>query len=415
MASRLAKGFAFFAITAALSACAHPGAPAAPRPVTPENGPKGTLSVDVFGGEFARQIQPRFRLDRAGYVMVGHLGGDGQIRVLYPETPQKSGWVSGNKTIRLKPTAAVWDAAPNLFSFATAPIRSFSAQMDSYDGMGHGFVFLITSRYPIDYEALMGASGYEELAVEDYEATRDPRYAVRSFADDLTTGPYTLKFARNSHGSLYANATRCSSNWGLFSYYGGLSYYPWMDLGYSYFSYPGASLMNSVAWASMYGLSRCRGGNYYAMHLPRYGYGGRTVFIPVTGTPSGPITPQLQRPTRRTFEEGQRTRILTGRSPIDRITDRSGETLAHRRPTGGQGRERIGRFGGGERTIDRSDRPREIERSRPASTEISRGRESASRPTETPRMTTPSAPPQTTTTTTSTGGETRAERPRPQP
>ena len=409
MASRLAKGFALAAITAALSACAPPStAPRAPRPVTPQDGPNGTVSVEVFGGVFARQIQPRFRLDRAGYVLVGHLGGDGQIRVLYPETPAKSGWVSANKTIRLKAHAAVWDVSPNLYSFATAPYRSYSAQMDSYDGRGHGFVFLITSRYPIDYEALAGAGGYDDLAVEDYDDTRDPRYAVRSFADDLTTGPYTLKFARNPHGSLYANATGCPSNWGLFSY-GRSVYSPWMDVGYTYFSYPGASLLNSMAWASMYGLRSCRGSRYYAAER---GFRTYVATIPVPGTPSTPITPQLQRPTRRTLEHGQRTRILTGRSPIDRTIDRTGESLSHRRPLGGG--DGVGRFGSRERTIERPERAREVEVSRPTSTEISRGRENASRPTETPRLTTPSAPtPTTTTTTTSTGGETRAERPRP--
>jgi hypothetical protein len=405
MASRLTKGFAFAAIAAALSACAPPSsAPRAPRPITPQDGPRGTVSVEVFGGAFARQIQPRFRLDRAGYVLVGHLGGDGQIRVLYPETPSKSGWVSGNKTIRLKPHAAVWDVSPNLYSFATAPYRSFSAQMDSYDGRGHGFVFLITSRSPIDYEALRGASGYDDLAVEDYEDNRDPRYAVRTFADELTTGPYSLKFARNPHGGLYANATGCPSNWGLYSY-GRVAYSPWMDLGYSYFSYPGASLLNSVAWASMYGLRSCRGSHYYASER---GFRTYVATIPVTGTPTGPLTPRLQRPTRRTLEQGQRTRILTGRSPIDRTIDRTGETLSHRRPMGGG--DGIGRFGSRERTFERPERAREVEVSRPTSTEVHRGRETASRPTETPRMTTPSTPPQTTT---STGGETKAERPRP--
>lgn len=413
MASLLANGFACTAVIAALMGCAPPKSVQAPRPVTPENGPNGTVMVDVSGRGFARQIQPRFWLDRSGYVLVGHLGGDGQIRVLYPETPRKSGWVSsgwvsGGKTIQLKPHAAVWDASPNLYSYASAPYRSFSAQMDSYDGRGHGYVFLITSRYPIDYEAILGAGGYEELAVEDYEDTRDPRYAVRSFADDLATGPYTLKFARNARGNMYAESTGCPSNWGLWSY--GTSYGPFWDAGYSALFFPGASLLRGLAIARYHGLQSCRGSHYALgrLYLPTI----VTTVTPVPGTPTGPITPRLQRPTRRTFEDGQRTRILTGRSPIDRTIDRTGETVSHRRPTGsGDG---YGRFGSRERTIDRTDRARDVERSRPTSTEIHRGRDNASRPPETTRVT-PSAPPPTTTTTTSTGGETRAERPRPNP
>ena len=400
MVYRIAQGFGFASVALTLVACLPPSTRSAPRAIAPSDGPRGSIYVESFGGAFTRQIQPRFRLDRSAYVLVGHLGGDGEIRVLYPETPQKSGWVSGNKTIRLKPQSAIYDVSPHLYSFASAPHRSFGAQMDSYDGLGHGYVFLITSRYPIDYEAIMGARGYEELGVDNYDSNRDPRYAVRSLADDLTTGPYSLKFARNQHRSLFAEMTGCSSSWGLFGYGGAFGYSPW-DMGYAFFSYPGFSLFNGFAFAHR-GIHSCRGG-FYASNRSFRTYVGTTVTVPIPGTPSTPVTPVLQRPTRRTFENPERTRVIAGRSAIERRTNPTRTTSES--------------FGGRaiRPTMGANDRWREYERTRPTSNEIHRPPERSSRPMDTPRMRTP--PTTTTTTTTVTtsapSGGTKAERPRP--
>lgn len=403
MASRIARGFAFIAVGATLTACLPPAKPAvAPRPIVPQDGPRGTVSVDVFGGTFSRQIQPRFRMEKSGYALVAHLGGDGRIRVLYPETPRASGWVSGGKTIRLKARSAMFDVSPQLYSFATTTYRSVGAQMESYDGLGHGYVFLITSHDPIDYGSLMGGRTFDEFSVEDYEHSQDPRYAVRAFADEITYGRYAIRYARSHSGGMYAAVTGCPTHWGLWSY--GSGFMPWFDVGYSFLPYPGGSLIQSMAFARYYGIPSCRGSQYAygRLYLPRI---VTTVTVPVPGTP-GPITPSLQRPTRRTLEDADRTRIFTAGSG-DRAGGRSGgrdiETLSHRRPLGGGDR-----FGNRERTwTNGSERARSNERP----PEVSRGRESASRPTETPRLTTPSAPPQTTT---SSGGETKAARPRPQ-
>ena len=393
-----------FAVAVTLCACVPPITTQSRRPVTPEEGPKGTVRVDFHGGAFTRQIQPRFRLDESGYVLVGHLGGDGRISVLYPKTPSGTGWVAAGKTIYLGSHSAINDAAPRLFSFASTPWRSFAAQMDSYDGLGHGYVFMITSRSPIDYDAA-DASGFDALELTDYEDAWDPRLSIRSLADDLVSGPYSLKFAGNRSGSLYARATGCPQRWGLMTY-GRYDYVPWMDVGYSYFTYPGISLMNGFAFARDYGMRSCRG-RYYA-YAPQYYRTYVTTTIP-TSTPSGPLTPRLQRPERRTLTDPDRTAIVGGRSALDR-----GNTTFTRRTSGGRSRP-------AEESWRRSDatRPRRefIERPERGSTatESSRPPERASRPMDTPRVTPPSPPPTTTTSSSSSGGETKAERPRPQP
>jgi hypothetical protein len=400
MASRVAKTFGSVAVLAALSACLPPHSASPPRPIVPQDGPRGTVSVEVFGGAFSRQIQPRFRLEKPGYALVAHLGGDGRIQVLYPETPRSSGWVSGGRTIRLKARSAMWDVNPRFYSHATTPYRNFSAQLESYDGLGHGYVFLITSHNAIDYGALMGDKGFDQFSIEDYEQSEDPRYAIREFADEITNGQYAIRFARNQSGGLYAASTGCPTHWGLWSYG---AFVPWWIMGYSLLPHPGSSLIQSLAFSRYHSMQSCRGSQYALgrLYIPTI----TTVTVPVPGTPTTPITPQLQRPRRRTLDDADRTRILTAGSG-DRSGGRSGENLSPRRPIGGGDR-----FGNRDRTT-LSDRVRESNRSRPTTTDVSRGRESASRPTETPRLNTPSSTPQTTTTT-STGGETRAERPRP--
>ena len=423
MLTRLTIGFV---AAATLAGCLPPATAPAPRPLKPEDGPRGSVHVDLSGGAFSRQIQTRFRVDKGAYVLVGHLGGDGQVRVLYPETPRASGWVSGGKTVSLKPYSALYDMSPHMYSFASVPYRSLGAQLDSYDGLGHGYVFMIASRYPIDYYALVEAKAFEQLEIEDYERTSDPRYAIRAFADDIATGAYTLKFASSQRTNLYAQLTGCPSAWGLTSY---RTYGSWMDFGYSYFPFPGSSLFNGFALANFYGYHSygsgygyrsCRGSNYYA-DVPVY----RTLVtgtVP-TGAPPGPVTPRLQRPDRRSLTNPERTAIIGGRSSIDR-----GTVTSTRRTFDGSGSNfGSGGWRSGSRPMDATrgrndfvDRPGHGSTSSSGSSGSSSGSqpfERASRPMDTPRLTTPSAPPTppTTTSTSSSGGETRAERPRPQP
>jgi hypothetical protein len=401
MIARITMGFAAGAL---ITGCQPRTAPE-PRPLKPEGGPKGSVHVNYTGGTFTRRIQTRFRVESGSYVLVGHLGGDGQLRVLYPETPKSTGWVSGNKTVSLKPYAAVYDGSPHLFSFATASYRSVGARMDSYDGLGHGYVFMIASRHPIDFAALMDASGFEDLGIEDYERDRDPRYAVRSFADDIATGPYTLKFA-SSLGASPLDRAGCQTPWGFMGYRtAGLW---WQDLGYSYFAYPGWSLLSGFALANFYGYGQqwCHG-SHYAISTGIYRT--RVVATVPTTTPAGPLTPRLQRPERRTLTDHERTTIV-GRSSVGR-----GSATSARRAYDG----RRSRPGDDWRPADRTSEPKRssrenVGRSGHGSTP-SRGQrpaERATRPQETQRTTTPASPSSTTGSAPS-GGEKTTERPIP--
>lgn len=399
MTSRLAFGFA---IATMLGACVPPttGGPA-PRPLKPQDGPRATIHVDHSGGAFLGHIRTRFRLDRSGYAMVGHLGGDGQIRVLYPQTPYSSGWVAEGKTISLKPVNAMYDLAPYLFSFARPPYRTSAAMYDSYDGRGHGYVFIITSRYPIYLGAVAADRAFETLHVQEYDRESDPRVAIRELADDLTTGPYSLTYATNDGPlSRYSLASTCAYGWALSSYdpYFG----PW-SFGFSFFDYPGNSIVNGLAFAHYYGFGRSCGGSHYvdnALSFRRYS----TIYNPVrpAAAPRSDTTPDLERPKRRSLENPDRGRgpLMSGFGSFGRRTGFDLER-GSRRPVGGRPQSPV-------RARDRG-----LDVTGRANTDIHRpGR--GSRPVETPRSATPStATPVQPPAPTAHGDQVKAERPKP--
>ena len=198
-----------FSLLFMAAACRPTGESQAPKPLKPQDGPRAWISVGYTGGLLNRSLHAYFRTEQQAYVMVGHLGGDGRIRVLYPESPDESGFIRGKKSYQTVSTSAHYDAIPSLFSYTVSQYRGLGARFDSYDGRGHGYVFLIASRRPLRYNLLYDYAGWAELEMEGYLQHHDPRYAVRSLADALTQGAdYTLKFASSSttsHFDSYAS------------------------------------------------------------------------------------------------------------------------------------------------------------------------------------------------------------------
>jgi hypothetical protein len=164
--------------------------------LVPQNGPKARISASYGGGIAARTLRANFSVDKSAYVMVGHLAGDGRIRVLYPESALESNRVDAKKSYSIKSVQAQYDGAPQLFSFASRAYRSMSARQDSYDGRGNGFIFVIASAYPLEMSDLATDGVWDEYEVEDYSSTWDPRQSVSRLAQHVTRGvPYTLDYA----------------------------------------------------------------------------------------------------------------------------------------------------------------------------------------------------------------------------
>ena len=323
MSFRAAAGFALLVVTAA---CAGRTG-VSTRPINPDNGPNATIRATMSGPAVYRQLEANFRLDEAGYVVVGHLGGDGMVRVVYPSLPGDQQRLAAHTWVRTDPFDAPYDFAPQRYTFASEPIRSSSAAFDSYDGRGHGYIFVVTSYQPLNMEALMDGFEFGELDVQNYGSMFDPRVAVQRIADAVAgRGHYTLKFANSFSTYDYASASygpRSSCSPAFSQLFLGYDYY--MDVTSLFWSAWGMPMWHVAPWHHQSFLNRC--GSRYA-----FGYGGyyrgydaypwragppvQTGSVPPATTPPT-VTPIL---TRLRPTVGGRPADADGRSAIDRHT-----------------------------------------------------------------------------------------------
>jgi hypothetical protein len=294
----------------ALGACSRQQGSRSPKPLNPEGGPHTSLRVGYSGGLIHRSLTAYFRTDANAFVVVGHLGGDGVIRVIYPEEPGDPGFVQAKKTYNTDMFSAQFDGIPSLFSYSIAPYRSLNSLYDSYDGRGHGYVFVVASRRPLRTGALEENGQWVEWEVGDYTRTADPRYAVRDFAAAIAGGDdYTLRFASSfstSHYDAYASrAWDCAMLSVL-----GLAYSPFWN-SWSMLNY---QPMGFYRHGTEYGSCGYRSASRYAW-VNRGNVNqslGTPVIIPTPSTPSEPA-PQLDRPGRRGLgpRAGETTRELS--------------------------------------------------------------------------------------------------------
>ena len=184
-----------FPVLMLVAACATTGT-SRRESLAPKDGPRARVHATYDGGLTNRMLRASFSVDQAAYVMVGHLSGKGQVEILYPENAMIQSRVRAKKTYRVRSVPALYDGVPQLFSFASRAYRNHSARMDSYDGRGNGFIFLIASQYPLDFDGLSSDGFWDTYEVEDYASSWDPRYAIRDLAERVTRGaPFTLDYA----------------------------------------------------------------------------------------------------------------------------------------------------------------------------------------------------------------------------
>lgn len=304
-----------------------------PRPLIPERGPQASIRVGYEGGILNRSMHAFFRVEQNAYVLVGHLGGDGTIRVLYPSSPEYAGWVPARRNLRTQTVHAPHDALPSLFGYSISQFRTVGARHDSYDGRGHGFVFVIASRRPLAYGTLEDDSGHwSEWRVSDYDRTADPRYAVRDFADAIAGSGYTLKYAGSISATQYDYASSQYWDCALLNSLGLMGYrYMWTSMSSWYYA---------PTWYASSPADRC-GHRYEELRYALSGgwgpTGPTTVIVPPT-VPTRQPAPKLDRPGRRGLGP---TPTNTDRSTITRVAPgtRTGDIGPMRsRPTYGTGR-----------------------------------------------------------------------------
>ena len=309
------------ALLVALAACAQRPAETSPQPLIPKNGPEASVRVEYEGSIFNRRLQALFSVKRPAYVMVAHLGGDGVIRVLFPEDARESGWVQGGKLFRTDLTTGDYDAAPGYWFMRPTFFRTMGARSDSYDGNGHGFVFMIASATPLHFDRVSEFGLWAETEVRAYSTTSDPRALVRDYAYLLApNGKFTLDYA-SSYSSWasysYANARMdCAMLSGTFGFS------PWYLSPYSFGYFPSYGYLGYGG----FGRSACGDDYFYSRYrrLAMASWNGAPI-NPVTTAPA-PETP-IASPKPIDPRSGRR-------DPLRPSRDGGTTTLTYTRPTG---------------------------------------------------------------------------------
>jgi len=244
---------------------------------------KASIYATYSGGLVDRQADAVFKVDKTAYVMVAHLSGDGRVEVLFPEDGRESGYLKGGKWYRTPRFSAYYDAVPQLYSFTPVRTRTLSARMDSYDGLGYGFVFIVASRYPLRFDRISDLGLWDDLELDNYRYLSDPREGIRLLVEKLTDGKsYALKFATSTTSSSLSTALDARRDCALLSSY---SFVPYSAIDYAFSAY------NPLGGYTRFG-SPCG----YSQYSLAFGYGyynqygrGYAVTAPL---PNIPVTPK---------------------------------------------------------------------------------------------------------------------------
>ncbi|HEX7019231.1 MAG TPA: hypothetical protein VF159_04435 [Gemmatimonadaceae bacterium] len=232
---------------------------AAAQEVADARGPAVAISAsfETFSG--MRRVQSWFHTDQDAYVVIGHLGEDGVVRIVFPQ-PGDDGFVKGGHTYYLpRIFAGFIDSYRSRFASNVRYSGLTPARNESYDG-GMGYLFAIASWRPLHTEEMQDAGGWATWELSDDEYFRDPRPAIYELASLFAGGnreAYTVKFARYFGTASYAMLASFNLGYNAFWPYGssfasgwcsgyeplgyffGMPYFPWARsaLLYSGFGY----------------------------------------------------------------------------------------------------------------------------------------------------------------------------------
>src|ERR1043166_1404847 len=180
----------------------------------PAGGPRASVFVTYTSYSAARRVQPTFHVDEDAYALVGHMGPDGVVRILFPASPEDDGFVRAGER-RVLPDVFAGFAQEYSYRYRTAALYGARrSQFDSYDGGGGGYVFVVASRRPLQLDRLREGNRWASYEVSDDEYYRDPRPAVYELAQLVGGGTgdaYTVKFA--SYLSSFAVANYGAPAW----------------------------------------------------------------------------------------------------------------------------------------------------------------------------------------------------------
>src|SRR5205814_7249290 len=116
-----------------------------------------------------------FRLSENAYVFVAHVGPGGDVKVLFPTSPDDDGLVEGGRTYGIPEFSA--GRSPDYaarYAFSSYNYLPMAARTNSYDG-GAGYIFVIASWRPMRFDRLSSKGEWDFYDISDTYYLRDPR------------------------------------------------------------------------------------------------------------------------------------------------------------------------------------------------------------------------------------------------
>jgi hypothetical protein len=188
-----------------------------------QEGPGLSVSATSYSGPGGRRIRANVRLDNDAYLVVGHVGPDGIVRILFPLDPHDNGLVVGGRSYAIPEFFAGYASDSfdryssrfDLFRFATSSRGAFGplGALGSGDA-GEGYVFAVASWRPMHFEGLSEDGAWSEFELTSARSRRDPRPAIHEVANVLVgtaRESFSVKFAR------YVNPSAASQDYFNFS------------------------------------------------------------------------------------------------------------------------------------------------------------------------------------------------------
>ena len=165
-----------------------------------------------------------------------------------------------------------------------ARYRGVGSRLDSYDGVGYGYIFIIASRYPLRFDRVSGFGLWDDLALDNYRSLIDPRESIRDFARTIAGGnDFTLQFARSGSTASLSSYADQRMDCALLSGFG-FSFLPLWSYGFAPLWSANSGYLNNCGYSSAYALG--------AFGWPWNSYSGGPTFAGAPTNPNNPSSPR---------------------------------------------------------------------------------------------------------------------------
>lgn len=277
--------------------------------IADEVGPGVHVRVTLDNSSGNRRVEPVFSLENDAYVVIGHLGVDGRLSIVFPSRPDDDGLVRGGQTYRVPPFFVGFseELAANWWRYRPYRSRGYATRAASYDG-GLGYVFVVASWRPMRLDRIASGNRWEEYTVSDIQYLYDPREAIEELGAIIAGDnreAYTIEYASYVSTTRSAPMSYALNSFGRCSLFDDFSIVNWgfgSLFAYSPFAYGRSSGCSSSRW------------------FPRYYASGSTGHTPSTAPIASP-------PQRRFRPDGLPRDSMGARAPypgIDRDPSGSG-------------------------------------------------------------------------------------------